>query len=436
MKRIALILAWILLLCACQPTPEQDAVVNKGDSEPWHETAVATTEPSAIPAHLLLTEQPQKNVTVVIDADVVLNRDSAFPILEMVPVDTAHDPAFCARLFEAVCPDGTVYEHWERTKAEVGEQLKAAVAYHGQSGSMVDQDTLNFYIGLFEQEYRNAPETVEKVRHDGSDGYAINQWYYVEHPGGVARLEITGVNDGSFYGTERMYYCPEAMLEEGDPPLAEPKLSREDAVEIGDGFIRRMGIECDALLHAEKGFTFYNYERQETIWLLDYVREIDGTATFDGSREMSYGDPVSPSSTVGAPWRPEGVRLAVGAEGVLYVGWDGLSETKKVLSEHAALCDFDEITRRMVEQLGFIHAGLMADDRLLTSEVHVKEIRLIYALLSEKDRDGVGVYLPAWEIVYTEARLPDVEQQLYLSALDGGVLEPRMTQQTLMRIAP
>ena len=195
-----------------------------------------------------------------------------------------------------------------------------------------------------------------------------------------------------------------------------------------------MDLECDALIGAEKGFTFYNYERIESIWLLDYVRKIDQTTTLDMRRDMGYSAPVSPSSTVGAPWEPERIVLAIGSDGVIYVGWSGLSKTSKILSSNVALYDFEQITHRIIEQLGFEYAWRQADGQLVETEIHVQEINLIYTLISEKDRDDVGVYIPTWEIIYVKKDLPNVVQRMYLSALDGGTLEPRLTKLELMSL--
>lgn len=144
----------IVILCAataifvclsCQPTPAEDVVVNRGESGTWGGAqpgdsaapeAISTADLLSIPQKLTLTEQPQKNVIVSIDAPVLLARDAAYPIIEVLPYDTLHDAGLINRLLQSVCPGGTVYEAWERTKAEVEEQLKAAL--------------LDCYVGLYE----------------------------------------------------------------------------------------------------------------------------------------------------------------------------------------------------------------------------------------------------------------------------------------------
>lgn len=444
----------IVILCAaaamfaclsCQPTPAEDVVVNRGESGTWGGAqpgdsaapeAIPTADLQSIPQQLTLTEQPQKNVTVSIDAPVLLARDAAYPILEVLPYDTLHNPDFVNRVLQAVCPGGTVYEPWERTKAEVAEQLEAALAYHGQGGSVVDKDLLDtVYIPMFEEEYQNAPETADKVRHDVASGFESGKYYFVERPdGGTARLQFRSGNSMDFMATERMVFYNERFIREGDAPLAEPEISEEEAIRIGDEFLRGLGIECTALAGVEKGFSFYNYERQESIYLLNYLRKIGGAYSLDMERVDSwyYGPGYDFSSVLGAPWRPESAYLAVSPDGVIYASFEGLSRTSQVLEEDSALCDFARITDRIVEQLGFNYAGHRADgNELVNSHLQVKNIELIYALVCQKDRVDVGVYIPVWEITYYEDD-GTTPQQLYLSALDGGTVEPRQTWDELL----
>lgn len=412
----------IVILCAataifvclsCQPTPAEDVVVNRGESGTWDSAApdaIPTADLQSIPQQLTLTEQPQKNVTVSIDAPVLLARDAAYPIIEVLPYGTLHNPDFVNRVLQAVCPGGTVYEPWERTKAEVAEQLEAALAYHGQGGSVVDKDLLdNTYIPRFEEEYQNAPEEAVKIKHDVASGFESGQYYFVERPdGGTGRLQFPSSDMMDCRRTERMMYCNERFIQEGDAPLAEPKITKEEAIRIGDEFLRGLGIECTALAGVEKGFSFYNYDRQESVYLLSYVRKIGEAYSLDWGRVIGWTTPYAPLSTLGAPWQPEGVYLAVGSDGVIYAACDGLSRTSQVLEEDSALCDFARITDRIVEQLGFQYAGNnlwsapMFDDNgnAIMNNLQVKNIELIYALVCQKDRMDVGVYIPVWEVTY------------------------------------
>lgn len=341
---------------------------------------------------------------VSIDAPVLLARDAAYPILEVLPYDTLHNPDFVNRVLQAVCPGGTVYEAWERTKAEVEEQLKAALSYHGQSGSVVDKDVLeSTFTPMFEEEYQNAPEEAVKIKHDVASGFESGQYYFVERPdGGTARLQFRYGNSVDFMATERMVFYDESFIQEGDPPLAEPEITKEEAIRIGDEFLHSLGIECTALAGVKKGFTLYNYARQDSIYLLSYVRKIGEAYSLDIQQLESWTYPVNPSSMLGAPWEPEGAYLAVSPDGVILASFSGLNRTSQVLEEDSALCDFARITDRIVEQLGFQYASYQIDGNgnEIKNNLQVKNIELIYALVCQKDRMDVGVYIPVWEATY------------------------------------
>ena len=441
MKRLIVILLSLAMLLACMPTPEEDVIVNKGDASVLGnvqetkqdgESPVPAQDLTLIPAHLERTEQPQKNVKVVVDADVLLEREAKYPLIEVVPLDTLHDPAFYRTLRDQICPGGTIYEHWQRTKDDIGEELKAALSYHGQAGSQIDEDSLrNTFIPMMEAEFQNAPTVADKKKHDDSAGFEKQQYYYIEKASGeVAWIYFSGVNGGSYVDKNRMSYFFDEFLESGDELIPDPEISEQDAIAAADAFLQRMGLECNALIETKKGRTLYHYECGDSIWLLYFARKIDGTASLNRNDIISYSPPVSPASTVGAPWEVESAMVAVGPEGIVFFEWNGLAKTSKVLSADTPLCSFDTITRRMIEQLGFEYAFVTQNGvDPIDSELHVQEIKLIYALLCEKDR-----YMPVWEITYTTAALPEQVLRLYLSAIDGGTVEPRMTREELMRV--
>ena len=444
MKRFFVLLFSVLLL-ACVPTPEEEFVVNKGDADPAGiaENALGEggTDLSTVPEHLSLQTEPQKYVTVKVDADVAIDRDGVFPVLEVRQKNTPQDPAFYGALIKALCPDGTVYERWTRTKGEIQEELVAALSYDGQAGSLVDID--NEYIAYLEEQYRNAPETVERIRHSASEGFEQNKRYYIVQPDGAVALFGFGqrCSEGYFYDDFHTAYYTEDALEKGDAPLSgNPPITEQEAIRAADAFIKALGVECDANIAAERGFAFSatRLVREDTVWWVHYLRRVGTICSLDMRDVIGYSYPSEPSSTLGAPWEGiESIHVVVGKDGVRAVLWDGLAETTRVLQKNAALCDFDRITERFTAQLGFQytpHAENGEEPAPLT--VLVSCIALVYGVVSEKDRRDVGAYLPLWEISYAiEGEQTPGVWKMYLSALDGGTVEPRITTDNLARAA-
>ena len=75
MKRIAILLAWILLFCACQPAPEQDAVISKAENKAAP-IAAEHTDGTPKTYRQTLTEN---GVTVVFDAAVTAPESETLP---------------------------------------------------------------------------------------------------------------------------------------------------------------------------------------------------------------------------------------------------------------------------------------------------------------------------------------------------------------------
>ncbi|MBR4905489.1 MAG: hypothetical protein IKZ44_01395 [Clostridia bacterium] len=439
MKRIILCLSLALLL-ACVPTPEEEFVVNKSDRAPSaaaeNTVSESRTDLSAIPKHLTFEAQPQNGVSVKVDADVEIDRSGTFPILEVRQSNTPKDAAFYKALLGALCPDGTVYERWTRTKEEIQEELVAALSYDGQAGSLIEIDS--DYIGNLEEQYRNAPESAERIAHSISDGFEPGKRYYIVQPDGTVALLGFGprCSEGYFYDDYHTAYYTEDALEKGDAPLSsEPPITEQEAVRTADALIKALGVECDAVIETERGFAFSvtKLVREDTVWWVHYLRRVGSTCSLDLRDLTGWSYPSEPSTVLGAPWEGvESIHVVVGKEGVCCILWDGLAETTGVLSKNATLCDFDTVKDRFVAQLGYRYAP-HSDAESMTVRVH--RVALVYGVLSKKDQRDVGVYMPLWEISYTlEDNGPDV-WKMYFSALDGGTAEPRITTDNLAHAA-
>lgn len=81
MKRLLTILLFLLLLIACVPTPDQEAVVNKADHSIKDTLAAPDAESYRYEAPSRWEETLEmKNLNIVIDADVVLPETDRYPV--------------------------------------------------------------------------------------------------------------------------------------------------------------------------------------------------------------------------------------------------------------------------------------------------------------------------------------------------------------------
>lgn len=86
-KHVILLLCIICILSACQKTPEQNAVVNKGDGQMMEiieSTAVITAEIEV--NERWETSLQEGKVYINIDAEIIYPDVEAYPVLSIVPI--------------------------------------------------------------------------------------------------------------------------------------------------------------------------------------------------------------------------------------------------------------------------------------------------------------------------------------------------------------
>ncbi len=430
MKRIIAMLLLLALTIACVPTPEEDFIVNRAEEQlpkEADESVDAVAAPISVPAHASLNADPTEHVTVVVDADVSFDPNAPHPIIEVEALDITKDAETIKALLALVGPGTQLYEGWPETKDDVGERLQSAMQYDGQLGELVmPKDEM---LPLLQMEYNAAPETREKIPVDMPQ--AGKNYYLERSDGTVSALTVNfEPNDFNYRRDIRDAYYTEDFIGPKDPiVLTDPEISEADARKEAEAFIKTLGAECDCLVETQRGFSIRYYELHEMLWRFMFVRSIDGTPSI--GRPNSFMTSSSTPSSVGAPWFVETAWVYVGRDGVVCVNFSGASKAKRVVTRDAQLCDFDKALDMGVRQIGYLHDGA-ADKPHHTYTV--TSIDLVYGLQAKQDDLSVGVYQPMWEFTYVDADEPDEPaNKLYISALTGGHVEPRVTVKALMR---
>ena len=189
-KAVIFCLNLLLLLTACQPTPEVDAVRQKNQSE-MIEMAQATPEAAPeqrvpvqvrveaqapdfralydIPEHLIkeITGADGKLV-VHIDADVKVP-EKAMPIVRVHPVDFSQELVYA--LWDRLVGDTPLYlESHERTKQVIESQMQyyLAIANGEFDNGMETPEEAREMLESLQEEYQKAPEGQPPQRADGT----------------------------------------------------------------------------------------------------------------------------------------------------------------------------------------------------------------------------------------------------------------------------
>ncbi len=431
--------AWALLclaaalLPACQPTPEEEIVVQQGEA--------ADVPAGPVLAELLpLPERVDRPEQTLGFGGVACAAEVAAPEAGACPVVEVRQAPFTAErlraLAETFCPGATLYHSWEPTQEELLEQ-RAALLEYGD-----DSEDAQIKLKWLDETIPTAPLTVERhpfswdevpeetflsVRAlDGADQvvcafqFGAQTFVYFRNPERI-------ISPQTLFTEQEFARFPEPAITE-DTALAEAMevlpllgLSPEDMQVVkADGFVARYST-----IPVGSGYeiTFAPaYAKLPGIWAESY----------------SLNDAVPPS--IAAPWPAESLRIYVDVDGVAQVSWKNPSVFGAVLEQDAALLPFEQMLERAEQQLLYQHAqipGLETDgtDGVL-QRVEVYRISLVRGCIQLRDERDVGQSVPLWrfDYVYRYTDNAPLEMALYLDARTGAYVEPRMDMETLMQL--
>lgn len=431
--------AWALLclaaalLPACQPTPEEEIVVQQEEAADAPAGPVLA-ELLPLPERVDWPEQTLGVGGVACAAEVAAPEAGACPVVEV------RQAPFTAErlraLAETFCPGATLYHSWEPTQEELLEQ-RAALLEYGD-----DSEDAQIKLKWLDETIPTAPLTVERhpfswdevpeetflsVRAlDGADQvvcafqFGAQTFVYFRNPERI-------ISPQTLFTEQEFARFPEPAITE-DTALAEAMevlpllgLSPEDMQVVkADGFVARYST-----IPVGSGYeiTFAPaYAKLPGIWAESY----------------SLNDAVPPS--IAAPWPAESLRIYVDVDGVAQVSWKNPSVFGAVLEQDAALLPFEQMLERAEQQLLYQHAqipGLETDgtDGVL-QRVEVYRISLVRGCIQLRDERDVGQSVPLWrfDYVYRYTDNAPLEMALYLDARTGAYVEPRMDVATLMQL--
>ncbi|MBO6061154.1 MAG: hypothetical protein J6P98_03450, partial [Clostridia bacterium] len=380
MKRLLAITICVLMfaLCACQPTPEEEYVVNKGDNkaeEIINHTALpipntdAPTGNEPEPTQVDMTSDwqdaaaqpvfPEKwedlidcpDKQIIIEADVISGDMSAYPVHLIARHSfTAEDIKKVGRV---LFPDAV---GWGNSRAMSKEEITNAMA------EIVADDELD-------DETREAQLALLQAELDGSnavDEPTINAVSGFEEVPDVFVADCSVKLDD---GMGRVYSYRNGVLlsrfkdggtgfeMEMDPdsiPI-EPELELDEAIAYAEAFLREAGLsgfELSSSKH-ERMFDMYTLHDISTGWNLKYIRTF-GYNSFDANAMdigegylFNFGDDMK----FIAKWEVERIELYVDREGVVTFSWSDPVEDVGVVNENVQLMDFDTLSETVVRML-------------------------------------------------------------------------------------
>ena len=222
-----------------------------------------------------------------------------------------------------------------------------------------------------------------------------------------------------------------------DISLAPTTISIEEAVELGDEFLKALGIEDFAydtggLYHeiATRRQTDQTVHfRHNTWYILRYMRKVDGVfVTFDpmGKHEEGWEDDVY----VKKDWKTEVIELRINDDGIAGFTYNAPLEITDTLVDAAAMKSFEEV-RKTFEQMVVVKYASNSE-YIPKKEIEINRVVLGYARISEADSYDTGLLVPVWDFVgaiqkldtyYGEIRQSGRSNVLTINAIDGSIID-------------
>ena len=463
MKRICIfIFSFILIFTACQPTPEVEFVVNKGDEvveeklnapQEGAERMIVQTFPDR------WDEGPTKvndRLTLTAEAEVVQKADGLYPVYRTRSVTWTQGEV--AELLNkllappvARMPLVDTKEDWKRAYQEWLDDLseqQAWIAAGKPNDGMDRDDTImsSEEIERISREYqqliREAPDALESTPvsdftslelNTGTGIYALSDGTKasVDAQVIIGFTELSVFKDCSGSGYIYYQYTYERERELGEvKPFLTVKLSKEQAEETLTREIERLGLTDYAVSRAAPANLCVMGRSEEgrplsAGWGFQLRRSNGGyplsAVSFMDSRALIYGD--MDNYAVNRPIPDEMIEIFIDEGGLRAIRFLNPKETVALESENVELLPFEQVQMRIKNALV---AGTYADQ-----PIPCNIYRLLLTTCTVRVKDSDDYYeMPCWVVFFTwnDAQFarrdePQIMQEaLILNAVDGSVV--------------
>ncbi|MDO4544418.1 MAG: DUF6034 family protein [Clostridia bacterium] len=441
MKRILTLLLAALMLCtlACQPTPEEDIVVNKGEgtleerifaspvpieteipaptSEDGDEDAPSPTSGDneellpysegatgtlTIPEHWT-DDLSNEYVKVRIDADIITSGQTTYPVY-LVEEKTFSDEDY-ARIFQSLIPDAVKYRGMVRSYEEYELQLESAVRgaeKRNADGSIsyvswpqqqnAIESAQKYLRGAthVEELYKELPANITPkgiiLRSDGTEALAIHS---------SDRIEINLSNNGI---VQPQSWRASELWDEDVYVTYHPEITEAEAQAVAEQFLQELGIEGMSVVHYEpcRVFSPITFSVESYGYLFRFTRAFDYMGYYDSQPGLTGLFSFEDDTAYMATLQKESIEVYVTHEGVHYFMWKNPLEIVSCVNENVQLLPFEDIQSNAVKLL---KAGFADTDS--KSAIGVCMAEMILSVYPQRLADNQGtVMVPMWLMIF------------------------------------
>ena len=429
-RHMALLLAALLVLSvlplACQPTPEEEPVVNEGDGTLEEAIAAEALPPARYEAPETLRLDPFGTETfqVVVDAEVCVPDVERYPIVEVVLRTITAD---WARDMMYKMADGkTIYTYQTETPT-TKEQIEAEIALLQQQLANPDaylpagadeqtraaaEKEWRELLEAWETLYQEAPDTFEPREIDMSDAAFRTA---LEFRGAVesGKQRETYLSVTAWYGVPGGNVEYNNLVDVGMPfhfdmdsdltDLNDVTISAEEAVQIGLDFLAQLGETDFAPAQILAGYCDPEWgtdpiplEEWPQCYQIQFTRSVAGVpATY---REEHYDGIGADGRERYAPAYPqESIEMDIRDSGVTYMYWSTPSELGRTLNENVTLMPFEQVVERFCDQILYSATPAVEEtDSVIKKTLYIDRIELGMVRALQRGSVEEWVMVPAW----------------------------------------
>lgn len=440
-KHLPIFLLAVLLLCACQPTPDEPFILQK-DQDLMIQKGAATLPPAqsytppTAPERYTFAYQ-DGTLSIHADAEVIVP-SVPLPIVNLREQGISQEKMY--RLFNLLSNGEELEMQRQMTKAEIAELIKTYTGQMDAGPEAWDDMTQEEYqaglrrkIEKLEKSYMTAPETDTRRIADGTFAETYVPWSQTNCKTVVAQNQnrwfaVYSYEDGNWdsqfqYDRLPLFSVQSMVLWDETVPLPDG-LTVSDAEAqvqalfdtIGEPFaiaaVSRVADSADGSgdLSLKNGMRY--------ALCFDCVRTFNDVPLALCTSDMGSSDERSYS----IPWTQEKLRILVDADGYLAINWIGPLTVLDTVSEATALMPFEKI-RGIAEKMIPIVYHPSGRIEMRSLDVEVKSVRLELLRIREQHNteELKGLLVPVWTFYGVLAAETEYEPILYMEyGLGGG----------------
>lgn len=431
-----------IILCGCQPNPQQAVVINRADNK-LKETIQATPQVSDVNQWIESLTQDKWTETYTlpmlecqINAQIILPDRQLFPVYKVKQV--VFNDGFINGLIQNFVAGARGVRNTSDTKEELEQLLiqvkRGAYVIDDNGGRWEHYEGQEQEISDLKEQINNAePETFLPISDDPVT-LPLDKTYQMSDS---TRAYIRAREDKfSFFKDKFGIIQPERWLVDYAGPedpegttLKNVKISEADACKAAKNLLLDIGIDNLGLAYSEKARIFSDLT-SETVsegWLVYYARCDGGCIPVNFESLELNGLLNFHSEDYVERWWPETITIYVDQNGIRSFNWSFPLEVVEEMNSNVKLMPFEDIKERIRKTIEFgysqsVDSGTIAGQNYLI----IDKILLTNIMVPLKDDPNHQTLQPVWLTFYhdfcfyNDVKIEGSNSVFAVNAIDGS----------------